>query len=701
MTLVLNFSISGMRLRAKRNIIYYDSTVSERSIDTSSESAASIVDTVILPDTENSISEDDNVPEFDDIVGNIDPPPKRMFSVADDDVEFSVIGHDNTCYEDESEIQTESREPISPKPKKTPKPAPIRFDDIHPELQNVWCELKDQKLIKPHTISQPKQVLLTLLPFQLEGLYWLQKQEESLYRGGIMADEMGMGKTIQMLSLIATRRLDKPTLVVCPTVAIMQWEREILTRLAPNTATYIIFHGAERTASIDELLKVNVVITTYSILEHAFRRQNYGFKRKGVLVKEPSLLHRIHWGRVMLDEAHSIKDRTTNQARAVFMLERDYQWSITGTPLQNRVGDLFSLIRFMKLDPFSYYYCRSCPCKSDTWKFSDRRYCDDCGHITHRHFLYWNHEILKPIQNYGYEGTGLTSFKRLGLILDRVMLRRTKIDKTEEMGLPPRVIKVRRDFFNAAEEELYESLYSDSVRTFNTYVEANTVLNNYASIFSLLSRMRLAANHPDLVVKKLALETNTGSQNLVCGICNEQAEDPITSKCRHVFCREDARQYVQSFVHNDKELACPVCHQSLQLDLTQEQPEVENDGKLAKSIINYLDLTTWRSSTKIEALVEELDKLRNKDQQHKSLVFSQFVAFLDLVQWRLSRAGFVVARLDGRMGPTQRQVVIDKFMTDPECTVFLVSLKAGGVALNLTEASNVFILDPWWLSNLN
>jgi DNA repair protein RAD16 len=213
--------------------------------------------------------------------------------------------------------------------------------------------------------------------------------------------------------------------------------------------------------------------------------------------------------------------------------------------------------------------------------------------------------------------------------------------------------------------------------------------------------MRLAANNPDLVVKKLALETNTGSQNLVCGICNEQAEDPITSKCRHVFCREDARQYVQSFVHNDKELACPVCHQSLQLDLTQEQPEVENDGKLPKSIINYLDLTTWRSSTKIEALVEELDKLRNKDQQHKSLVFSQFVAFLDLVQWRLSRAGFVVARLDGRMGPTQRQVVIDKFMTDPECTVFLVSLKAGGVALNLTEASNVFILDPWWLSNLN
>lgn len=76
------------------------------------------------------------------------------------------------------------------------------------------------------------------------------------------------------------------------------------------------------------------------------------------------------------------------------------------------------------------------------------------------------------------------------------MLRRTKVERNDELGLPPRIIECRRDVFNDAEEELYQSLYSDSTRVFNTYAEAGTVLNNYASIFSLLSRMRLAANHP-------------------------------------------------------------------------------------------------------------------------------------------------------------------------------------------------------------
>lgn len=165
------------------------------------------------------------------------------------------------------------------------------------------------------------------------------------------------------------------------------------------------------------------------------------------------------------------------------------------------------------------------------------------------------------------------------------------------------------------------------------------------------------------------------------------------SKCKHVFCREDARQFLQS--SPDAVVKCPVCLRSLELDLTQPELEIAETVS-RKSIVNHIDMAQWRSSTKIEALVEELNHLKHKDQTHKSIVFSQFVAFLDLVHWRLSRAGFEVVKLDGRMGPVQRQAVIDAFMTKPEITVFLVSLKAGGVALNLTEASTVFIMDPWW-----
>ncbi len=132
------------------------------------------------------------------------------------------------------------------------------------------------------------------------------------------------------------------------------------------------------------------------------------------------------------------------------------------------------------------------------WQFKDHMHCDACHHTTHQHFCWWNAEILKPIQNFGAQGDGLEAFKKLGMLLDRMMLRRTKIEKAEEMGLPPRVVTVRKDVFNEAEEELYESLYSDSQRTFSTYVAENTVLNHYASIFSLLSRMRLAVNHPGI-----------------------------------------------------------------------------------------------------------------------------------------------------------------------------------------------------------
>ena len=123
---------------------------------------------------------------------------------------------------------------------------------------------------------------------------------------------------------------------------------------------------------------------------------------------------------------------------------------------------------------------------------------------------------------------------------------------------------------------------------------------------------------------------------------------------------------------------------------------IDKNSTIQKSIVNYINLSSWRSSTKIEALVEELTRLKSDDSTAKSLVFSQFVSFLDLVHWRLSRAGFNVVKMDGRMGPNERAEVISAFTNDPKITVFLISLKAGGIALNLTEASRVFVMDPWW-----
>ena len=85
-----------------------------------------------------------------------------------------------------------------------------------------------------------------------------------------------------------------------------------------------------------------------------------------------------------------------------------------------------------------------------------------------------------------------------------------------------------------------------------------------------------------------------------------------------------------------------------------------------------------------------------QESSHKSIVFSQFTKFLDLLEWRLQREGIRCVKLDGRMQPAQRSAVINAFNTQPQITVFLISLKAGGVALNLTAASCVFLMDPWW-----
>jgi DNA repair protein RAD16 len=121
---------------------------------------------------------------------------------------------------------------------------------------------------------------------------------------------------------------------------------------------------------------------------------------------------------------------------------------------------------------------------------------------------------------------------------------------------------------------------------------------------------------------------------------------------------------------------CPQCHILLSIDL--EQPDIEQDEQQVKksSIINRIKMENWTSSSKIELLVHDLWQLRSKNRSVKSIIFSQFTTMLQLVEWRLRRAGITTVMLDGSMTPAQRQ--------------------AGGVALNLTEASHVFIVDPWW-----
>jgi DNA repair protein RAD16 len=305
--------------------------------------------------------------------------------------------------------------------------------------------------------------------------------------------------------------------------------------------------------------------------------------------------------------------------------------------------------------------------------------------------------ILKPIQRFGPSGEGLEAFRRLGILLDQIMLRRNKDECADDLGLPPRIVEVRRDYMNEVEEDLYEALFTDSKTKFQTFVDQHTVLNNYAHIFELLSKLRQAADHPFLVIHKTPSSENPGTY--ICGICHEVAEDPIASRCHHVFCRADIQEYIQLAAG---ETQCPACFTKLTINLEQntlEPPSFSDEKAMSRqSIVNRIMnvKASFPSSTKINVLLELLTEIRSQDCTVKSIVFSQFVSFLDIVHWFLSKNGFNCVKLDGRMSAQQRDAVIKSFMTVPQITVFLVSLKAGGVALNLTEASRIFILDPWW-----
>ncbi|TWU73372.1 DNA repair protein rad16 [Metarhizium rileyi] len=567
-----------------------------------------------------------------------------------------------------------------------------RLEYNHPEIVTMWTELEKMPVLRAGMAPQPQSISRQLKPFQLEGLAWMKEMEKMEWKGGLLGDEMGLGKTIQAVSLIMSDYPAKqPSLVLVPPVALMQWQSEIKSYTDGTLKTFV-FHGTNqkaKTITAKELKTYDVIMMSYNSLESMYRKQEKGFKRKNGIHKQKSVIHSIHFHRAILDEAHSIKTRTTMTAKACFALQTTYRWCLTGTPLQNRIGELFSLIRFLNVRPFALYLCKQCPCSTLEWSMDEDSRCSHCNHAGMQHVSVFNQELLNPIQKFGNLGPGREAFRKLRLMTERIMLRRLKKDHTNSMELPVKEVYVERQFFGEEENDFANSIMTNGQRNFDTYVAQGVLLNNYANIFGLIMQMRQVADHPDLILRKHA----EGGQNvLICCICDEPAEDTVRSRCKHDFCRACVSSYIGSADSPD----CPRCHIPLSIDL--EQPEIEQDENLVKknSIINRIKMENWTSSSKIELLVHELHKLRSNNSSHKSIIFSQFTTMLQLIEWRLRRAGITTVMLDGSMTPAQRQASIEHFMNNVDVECFLVSLKAGGVALNLTEASKVFIVDPWW-----
>ena len=352
-----------------------------------------------------------------------------------------------------------------------------------------------------HTTSNGKVYYLNELNKQTQWTYpydaWAQEQDRirtrgdfaSLAigaRGGILADDMGMGKTIQIISLIATNRQSRrmaissasssnmmdvsssssyssATLVVTPLSVLQQWANEIANNTVADALKVYIYHGSDRVKKVSFLSDYDVVLTTFATLASEY---NPASPSSGVLFSVP-------WFRVVLDEAHTIKDKSTRTAKAACALNAERRWVVTGTPIQNRLSELYSLLHFLHVTPFGI----------EAW---------------------WSHIIMRPIRNHDERG-----LQRLQTALSAILLRRTKDQRSVDantgevravVDLPPRQVSLQVATFSPEEQAFYDALWEQSKSKFNRLVEDGTVLQNYAHILELLLRLRQACDHPNLVI---------------------------------------------------------------------------------------------------------------------------------------------------------------------------------------------------------
>ena len=427
------------------------------------------------------------------------------------------------------------------------------------ELASDAGGVKADKLWKEHLARMkaqagfvpqlPSTLQAELRDYQLDGFSWLARLAQWGV-GACLADDMGLGKTLQALALILSRAPHGPTLVVAPTSVCMNWLSEA-ARFAP-TLNLILFGAGDRKSTLASLRPFDLVVTSY-----------------GLLQQEAAMFAEVQWHTIVLDEAQAIKNGATKRSQAVMALQGDFRMVATGTPLENHLGELWNLFRFINpgllgtLDQF-------------------------------------NLRFAGPIER-AQDGKAEAGARlRLRRLIQPFILRRTKSQVLAE--LPSRTEIVMQVDLSPQEAALYESLRRAALEKL---AEVEGPASKKAiQILAEIMKLRRACCNPQLVAPELGL-----------------------------------------------------------------------------------------ASSKLAAFAELLAGLL--ENRHKVLVFSQFVDHLALIRQHLEQQGVTYQYLDGATPMLERKKRVDAFQAG-DGEVFLISLKAGGMGINLTAADYVIHMDPWW-----
>ncbi|XP_067851110.1 helicase-like transcription factor isoform X2 [Heptranchias perlo] len=469
----------------------------------------------------------------------------------------------------------------------------------------------------------------------------------------------------QTITKTASNTKARSTLIVCPLSVLSNWIDQFERHLYPDVKMNMyLYYGSERNKGAAFLAEQDVVLTTYNTLT-----VDYGSG-------SDSPLHKVNWLRVVLDEGHTIRNPNAQQTKAALTLNAERRWVLTGTPIQNSLKDLWSILSFLKLKPFT-----------------DRQW--------------WHRTIQRPVTMGDQHG-----LKRLQALINNITLRRTKTSKVNGkpvIELPGRTVFVQHITLSDEEKQIYESVKNEGRAIIGRYFSEGSIFTHYADVLAILVWLRQLCCHPRLfanssavmgssdnatpdelrekLVKKIKLVLSYGSDE-ECAICLESLTFPVITHCAHVYCRPCICQVIRS---EQPTARCPLCRSEIRVEQLVECPPEETDCAA-------LDKTqqAWVSSSKVDALMHSLIELRKQDPTVKSLVVSQFTAFLTLIETPLRQEGFAFTRLDGSMPQKRRINAIESFQSSkPDSpTIMLLSLKAGGVGLNLTAASRVFLMDP-------
>ncbi len=423
------------------------------------------------------------------------------------------------------------------------------------QASTAWRERAGQQSGQTKLACPPLGPLEEVLrPYQRQGVAWLQFLRENKF-GGILADEMGLGKTLQTLAFInschTNRKLSGPVLVVCPTSLVFNWVAEA-RKFTPELKV-VALQGAGRHERFEDVRESHLVITSYALIRRDAERYR-----------------ELEFDTLVLDEAQHIKNRQTQNALAVKAVRAGHRLVLTGTPMENSVLDLWSIIDFLMPG-----------------------YLGSAADFRERY--------EQPITRDKDEAAQA----RLGRRLRPFLLRRLKSEVAKD--LPAKLEQISFCELTGEQAELYQQVLAVSRQEVMAAVGAQGLAKSKMVVLNALLRLR----------------------QICC--------DPRLLKM------EDAR-------------------------FTDD-----SSGKLAM----------------FSELLEEAI-----DGGHRVLVFSQFVSMLKLLKDKLAAEKIDFCYLDG--ATTQRGAIVEKFQGNANISVFLISLKAGGVGLTLTGADTVVHFDPWW-----